>query len=129
MDPIYRDKRLMNMHKAGLLAIPENVFRRVAITDMTEPATLTSSERLMILKYNIAWEHYLLNYTNFRSLQQSVRHVIVDPYHVQFLFPLPTSWPWIAKTCPNVEKDYNIDEIMQKWGEYRQVHDELYASS
>ena len=128
LDPVYRDKRLMNMHHAGLLSMPENQFRRVAITDMTEPTTLTSCERLLILKHNIAWEHYLLNYTNYKSLQESVRHVIVDPKHIQFLFPLPSSWPWISKTSPAVEKHYEVHEILEKWDEWRKLHDELYES-
>jgi len=128
LSSVYRDKRFMKMHKAGLLVTPENVFRRVAITDMTEPATLTSAERLLVLKHNIAWEHYLLNYTNYVSLQARVRHVIADPKHVQFLFPLPSSWPWITSTRPTTEMHYEVDEIPQKWMEWRDLHDGLYLS-
>ncbi|KAJ1468159.1 hypothetical protein T484DRAFT_1856264 [Baffinella frigidus] len=101
LSSVYRDKRFMLIHNTGLHTLPwrkgVNNFMRVARVDMTAPETLTHGERLFMLRHNIAWEHYLVNYTNFTTLLESVEDVITDIDHIEFLYPLPARWPWIVQ--------------------------------
>ena len=127
---VYRNKRLMALHTAGLLHIEGgdmNTFLRVARVDMTDPRMLTHAENLLILRHNIAWEHYLFNYSNFQTAMISIADVITDIDHIEFLFPLPTRWPWIGGdgTLHSVEQ-FQATELSELFHHWLAEHDTLY---
>jgi hypothetical protein len=117
----------MAMHTAGLLGGVDNTFARVASIDMTSPDLLTHPERLLVLKHSIAWEHYLLNYTNFTPLLAAVKHTITDIDHIEFLFPLQSRWPWLsAQVTTHNAVHIHVNDIDKVWREWRELHDTLY---
>lgn len=144
LSSVYRDKRFMLIHNTGLHTLPwrkgVNNFMRVARVDMTAPETLTHGERLFMLRHNIAWEHYLVNYTNFTTLLESVEDVITDIDHIEFLYPLPARWPWIvqgnatqphnATQPPHVEpvQNFQVGEIHARWQLWLDEHAVLYET-
>jgi hypothetical protein len=95
MNSVYRSKRLMKIFDAGLLQIG-TTFTYVANIDRTMREMLTHSESMYVLMQNIAWEHYLLNFSNFLKILAD--NHIQDIQHVEVLFPLPTQWPWVVAT-------------------------------
>jgi hypothetical protein len=107
---VYRNKRLMALKNAGLLNIGgcvSNSFLRVA-RDMTDPDKRSHTEKLFILRHCMAWEHYLLNYTNYRQTLLSVADIITDVDHVEFLYPLPTRWPWICQQAKPLDVVHEV---------------------
>ena len=128
---VYRNKRLMALHSAGLLHIrggAVNSFLRVSRVDMTEPDTLTHTERLFILRHNIAWEHYIFNYSDFSAALFRVADIIVDIDHVEFLFPLPSHWPWTCQADPCSVKHFisgDLPDMFQQWiADHEALYDE-----
>ena len=113
----------MALHTSGLLNGMKNTFARVARLDMASPDMLTHSERLLILRHKIAWEHYLLNHTNYTALQTDS----ID--NIEFLFPLPSKWPWISSSQNSfsyVAQRIHKDNIDVAWYDWRERHDSLY---
>jgi hypothetical protein len=132
----------MALHTSGLLNGMKNTFARVARLDMASPDMLTHSERLLILRHKIAWEHYLLNHTNYTALQTDS----ID--NIEFLFPLPSKWPWISSqnSKAHIARRIHMDDIdvassqnssayiaqLHKdkidvaWYDWRERHDSLY---
>jgi len=129
MSGVYRDKRSMAIYNAGLLNVSgvENTFMRVARLDMNAPDTLSKSERLYVLRHNIAWEHYLLNFTNFIELLAAVERLITDINHIEFLFPLPVRWPWILPASVATAASYDADAILPLFQTFRDTHNVLYT--
>jgi hypothetical protein len=117
----------MALHNAGLLHGDTCSFRRVARIDMTAPDTLTHNERMLVLHHNIAWEHYLFNFTNFIALMASIEDVVTDINYVESLFPLPTTWPWLAPSSGTYDVGrINVDGLHTRWYKWRETHDFLY---
>jgi hypothetical protein len=115
----------MALHNAGLLM--DSTFLRVALTDMRHPHLLTKSEQLLVLRHNIAWEHYLFNFTNFISVVALVEPFVVDVEHVHTLFPLPTRWPWVTTgQAPHTVENFRVDNLDAAWVRWRDTHDVLY---
>ena len=127
LSSVYTDKRLMILHNAGLLGMPENTFVHVAKLDLTHPELLTHAQRLFVLRHNIAWEHYLYNYTNFEPLLESVQHVLTDINHVEFLFPLPLRWPWITPVPVPFSAHFDVADIHGIYEQWQEQHDTLYV--
>jgi hypothetical protein len=126
---VYRNKRLMAQKNAGLLNIGgvSNSFLRVA-RDMTDPDKRSHTEKLFILRHCMAWEHYLLNYTNYRQTLLSVADIITDVDHVEFLYPLPTRWPWICQQAKplDVVHDVSAANLLSIFNSWIAQHDALY---
>ena len=125
---VYTGKRLMILRNAGLLDMPENTFAQVANLDRTHPHLLTREQRLYVLRHNIAWEHYLYNYTNFEELLHSVEHALTDIHHVEFLFPLPLRWPWIAPAAAPFSAHFDAADIHGLYDAWHAEHEGLYAA-
>jgi len=128
LSSVYTGKRLMILRNAGLLDMPENTFVQVANLDRTYPHLLTHAQRLYVLRHNIAWEHYLYNYTNFEELLHSVEHVLNDINHVEFLFPLPLRWPWIAPAAAPFSAHFDAADIHELYEGWHAEHEGLYAA-
>ena len=118
----------MLLHDAGLLHGMENNFLRVVQVDMTAPDTLTRDEQLLILRHNIAWENYLLNYTNFIPLLASIENFIPDIDHIESLFPLPSQWPWVVSPMRgrHIVTHVHENDLRPMWNAWRQSHEALY---
>jgi hypothetical protein len=128
---VYRNKRLMALKNAGLLNIGggvSNSFIRVVRVDMTDPDKRSHTEKLFILRHCMAWEHYLLNYTNYRQTLLSVAAVITDVDHVEFLYPLPTRWPWICQQAKPLDVVHEVSaaELPAIFHSWLAQHDYLY---
>ena len=126
---VYRNKRVMALNNAGLLHIGGGVinsFLRVARVDMTNPDELSHTEKLFILRHNMAWEHYLLNYSNFTSSLLSVADVVMDVDHLEFLYPLPTRWPWISQDSLHTVEHFAAAELPVMFQRWLALHDALY---
>jgi hypothetical protein len=111
---VYCSKRLMALHTAGILnveGLDPNTFLRVALIDMTYPDTLTHTERLFVLRHNIAWEHYLFNYTDFCDTLVGVLDMIADVDHIEFLFELPSKWPWVREVTHPPVADFEVADF------------------
>jgi hypothetical protein len=125
---VYRGKRLMRLHNAGLLHGLDNNFLRIVRIEMTAPETLTNDEKLLVLRHNIAWEHYLTNYTNLNVMIESMEHhVFVDIEHLESLIPLPYKWPWRSppKKQSTVVSVYE-NELRTTWNNWCETHEFLY---
>jgi hypothetical protein len=117
----------MALYNAGLLRGDECSFKHVARIDMTAPDTLTHSERMLVLRHNVAWEHYLFNFTNFIALLASIEDLVRDVNHVESLFPLPTRWPWMTHSCmPHDVGQIDATTLHTRWYRWREAHDFLY---
>ena len=117
----------MALHEAGLLQGMDNNFLRIVRIDMTAPEMLTRDEKLLVLRHNIAWEHYLANYTNFNLILESVERVITDIDHIESLIPLPNRWPWREppkKPLPVVSVFES--ELRSAWNHWCETHEFLY---
>jgi hypothetical protein len=128
LSSVYRTKRLGALHSAGILHMggDANSFLRVARVDMSDPDTLTHTERLFVLRHNVAWENYLFNHTNFAEALLLVADVIVDISHIEFLFPLPSHWPWVrAHRVPPVQR-FMADELPDMFEHWVADHEHLY---
>jgi hypothetical protein len=126
---VYTSKRLMILRNAGLLEMPENTFAQVANLDRTHPHLLTHAQRLYVLRHNIAWEHYLYNYTNFEELLHSVEHALTDMNHLEFLFPLPLRWPWIAHAAAPFTAHFEAADIPELYDVWHAEHEGLYDAA
>ncbi|KAJ1467112.1 hypothetical protein T484DRAFT_1756121 [Baffinella frigidus] len=117
----------MALYNAGLLYMQECSFLRVARVDLTAPDTLTRSQRLLVLRHNIAWEHYLVNFTNFITVVTLLQGAVTDMHHVESLFPLPSKWPWRALLSDiHVVGHTNANNLERMWVDWRERHDFLY---
>ena len=117
----------MALHEAGLLHGMDNNFLRIVRIDMTTPETLTHDEKMLVLRHNIAWEHYLVNYTNFNRILQSVELVIRDIDHIESLIPLPTRWPWNAPPKKLLAIASVLEsELRDRFNRWCETHDFLY---
>jgi hypothetical protein len=126
---VYRNKRLFALNSAGILHIGGavvNSFLRVARVDMNDPVKLTHTERLFVLRHSIAWQHYLYNYTNFAEALMLVADVIVDINHIEFLFPLPSHWPWIREQRVAPVQQFMADELPDMFEHWLKQHQILY---
>lgn len=122
LNSAYRDHKLMAHYMAGILYLTENTFRTVALKDLRHPSTLTEDEKYYILCKNIVYEHFLFNYTNYLTL---LYQNLVDTVGIQYLFDLPSVWPW--KHFSNrffVVDQENISEENKL--RFRMDHDVLY---
>ncbi len=117
----------MALHTSGLLNGMKNTFARVARLDMASPDMLTHSESLLILRHKIAWEHYLLNHTNFTALLCEAGDQTDSIDNIEFLFPLPSKWPWISsQNITHIARRIHMDDIDVVWYDWRERHDSLY---
>jgi hypothetical protein len=126
---VYRNKRMMALHSAGLLHIGGGVvnsFLRVARLDMNDRDSLTHSEKLLILRHSLAWEHFLFNYTSFTDVLREVAGTIVDVDHVEFLFPLPTKWPFATQIDESILQTFDTADLPGMFQQWLVRHDHLY---
>jgi hypothetical protein len=129
MNAVYRDKRLMAIHTArGVITQEDQQFIDVAQKDKTgTAAALSHTERLLVLKCNIAWEHYLQNYSNHRELSMTVmRFDNAHTHPIEFLFPLPLIWPWVNQDPVYAIGNFQINLVPTMWTNWREKHDALY---
>jgi hypothetical protein len=126
---VYRNKRLMALHNAGLLYIGggvENSFLRVARLHMNDPDSATHTEKLFILRHSLAWEHFLYNYTSFNKILREVAGTVMDVDHVEFLFTLPTKWPFSTLADEPTSQEIDITDLPGLFAGWIGAHDFLY---
>jgi hypothetical protein len=119
----YRDYKFIAQDKAGILHHPDNTFRMVAVKEYQYRENLNNDERLYILKKNIAYKHFLYNYTNYLDIIE--KHQITTEM-VQWLFPPPSVWPWVDGSR-RVEVEYNDKTNEEDYGKFRSRVDPLYG--
>jgi hypothetical protein len=118
---------LMALHEAGLLRGRLCPFLHVARIDMIAPETLSKCEKMLVLRHNVAWEHYLLNFTNFSDLMDEIDDASVKRIHVESLFPLPARWPWLAPPRGiEVAGQMQVKQLPARWARWREKHNFLY---
>jgi hypothetical protein len=128
LSSVYACKRLKILQDAGLLRATANTFAQVANLDRTQPERMQHAEKLFVLRHNIAWEHYLYNYTNFDALCDSVQDVLTETNHVEFLFPLPLRWPWITPAAASYSARIDVAGIRGMYEEWHAAHQLLYTA-
>ena len=104
------------------------IFIQLARKDMAIPRIMTHAEDLFILKHNVAWQHYLYNYSNYKDLVWSVRGVVQDNKRIEFLLPLQNPWPWV-RNSPYIVGSFHVDELEDMWGRWRTLHDTLHPGA
>jgi len=122
----FRDFRIIAHADAGILNLEDNAFMKVAVKDLKDFTNLTKDEKLYILGINIAYEHFLFNYTNYLDIIHT-NGLDVNGYddEVQWLFKPPSVWPWVnGAPCINMpyEDEY---ENSEDYSEFREFVDEL----
>jgi len=122
----YRDHKFIAHHLAGILHHPDNTFQMVALKDMQDWSSLSQDERLYILGKNIAYEHFLFNYTNYLDILHD-NDIDVSQYEndVQYLFKPPSVWPWVDAS-PSFHVVYDNDTNEEEYDKFREYSDTLY---
>lgn len=129
MSRVYRNKRLFAIHSAGLLHTEEgteNNFLRVARLHMNDPDLATHVEKMFILRHSLAWEHFLFNYTSFTDVLHQVAGTVMDVDHVEFLFPLPTRWPFSNQVDEPSSQEFDTTDLPGLFATWMHAHDFLY---
>ena len=122
----FRDHKFIAHNLAGILHHPDNTFQMVALKDMRDPSSLSYDERIFILGKNIAYEHFLFNYTNYLEILR-VNDLDVSQYEndVQYLFKPPSVWPWVDES-PAFHAVYNDDTNEEEYDEFLKYSAKLY---
>jgi hypothetical protein len=130
MNGVYRDKKLMSIHKApGVITQEDQHFIDVARKDKTGTAAMSHTEHMLVLKCNIAWEHYIMNYSNHIELTTAVARLhTAQPLALEFLFPLPEIWPWVNQDPAYAVGGFQINLIPMMLRTWREQHDTLYEA-
>lgn len=127
LSSVYRDKMLMWYRENQMEGTAEAAeFSQIVRKDMATPRTMTHSEDLFILKHAIAWQHYLINYSNYTDVVRSVRNEVPDSRCIEFLFPLQNPWPWIDHNSPYMAGSFHFYQLEGMWDRWRARHDELH---
>ena len=123
LNPTYVDHKFMAHNVSGILLHADNTFRRIASKDS---ALISKQEELFVLGKNIAYEHFLFNYTNYLDIiHNSKVGVDFDGNKVQYLFKPPSVWPWVI-TSPHIDMVYDPDTNEESYLAFRVAHDVLY---
>jgi len=127
LSSVYRDKMLMWYRENQMEGTAEAiVFSQIVRKDMATPRTMTHEEDLFILKHAIAWQHYLINYSNYTDVIRSVRNEVPDSRCIEFLFPLQNPWPWVNRDSPYMAGSFHVDQLGGMWDRWRARHDRLH---
>ena len=120
-----RDFKIIAHAGAGILNLEDNAFMKLAVKDLKDSKNLTNDEKLYILGKNIAYEHFLFNYTNYLDIMhKNALDVMGYDDEVQWLFKPPSVWPWM-NGAPCIDMPFEEEENSEDYLEFREFVDEL----
>ncbi|KAJ1482415.1 hypothetical protein T484DRAFT_1747630 [Baffinella frigidus] len=126
LNGVYRDKKLMMIHMKPNPSESDIACVELYKREMRDPDSLSHKEKMAILSCNIAFEHFLSNYTSHREMYISVVHLGGAAHPIDFLYPLPDNWPWVANTPIRNICEFQYDEVPAMYRQWRAAHDTLY---
>jgi hypothetical protein len=126
LNGVYRDKMLMKIHNKPSPTNEDTKTVELYKREKHNPGSLSHTEKLCILSANVAYEHWLSNFTSHRELSISVTRLTGIVHPIDFLFPLPDIWPWVDGTPTFNIGGFKYNEIPELYIKWRTEHDVFY---
>ncbi|KAJ1471161.1 hypothetical protein T484DRAFT_1845260 [Baffinella frigidus] len=126
LNGVYRDKKLMMIRMKSNPSDADIACEELYKREMYHPERLSHTEQMSILSCNIAFEHFLSNYTSHREMYFAIIRLGGVAHPIDFLYPLPEEWPWLVHMPSRTIGEFQYDEVPALYRRWRTEHDVLY---